>query len=209
MSGFDVQGSDRELIARYRAGDDAAMEGLLRRYSGYVRYFARRYSLMGGDAQDLIQEGMIGLFFAVRAYDEARDASFKTFASSCIQSKLFSALKMDARGKNQPLNHSIPLEAPLFDSNPAQTILAQCAASVSGDPVEHVIGDEAFKELTQALHGLLSPFEAQVLDQYLEGHSYQEIAEKTARPRKSIDNAIQRIRRKLDGYVSQRGITRG
>lgn len=194
-------GTDQELCARSREGDEFAVEVLLRRYAGYVRYFARRYSLVGGDAEDLIQEGMIGLFRAIQQYDETREASFRTFAASCILNRLLSAIKKDSRGKNQPLNQSIPLQSPLFDS-PAQNLV-----SASGDPVEYVIGDEGFQELLQVLYGLLSPFEARVFELYLAGRSYDEISAVTEKPRKSIDNAVQRIRKKLSGHVTQQGIT--
>ena len=190
-------GTDQELIQLFHAGDEFAAEVLLRRYAGSVRYFARRYSLVGGDAEDLIQEGMIGLFQAIRSYDAEKSASFRTYSASCILNRLTSAIKYDSRGKNQPLNHSIPLEAPLFDC-PEQTLV-----STSGDPVEYVIGDEGFQELMQVLKGLLSKFEARVLELYLEGRSYDEISEVTVKPRKSIDNAIQRIRKKLSGHISQ------
>lgn len=195
------QKTDQALIELFRAGDEFAAEVLLQRYAGYVRYFARRYSLVGGDAEDLIQEGMIGLFQAIRCYDEAREASFRTFSASCILNRLQSAIKTDSRRKNQPLNHSIPLEAPLFDC------AEQSLVSTSGDPVEYVIGDEGFRELMQVLSGILSKFEARVLELYLEGRSYEEISAITAKPRKSIDNAIQRIRKKLSGHISQQGIT--
>ena len=193
--------SDAELTVRFREGEDEAADILLRRYSGFVRYLARRYSIVGGDFEDLIQEGMIGLFWAIRRYDESRAMSFRNFAASCILSKLHSVIEADARKKNQPLNHSIPIEAPLFD-NPAQNLV-----STSGDPVEYVIGDEGFQELMRALSMLLSKFEARVLGLYLAGRSYEEIAEITAKPRKSIDNAICRIRKKLAGHVAQQGIT--
>ncbi len=193
-------GTDQELIALFHTGDEFAAEALLRRYAGYVRYFARRYSLVGGDAEDLIQEGMIGLFQAIRSYDAEKSASFRTYSASCILNRLTSAIRNDAQGKNQPLNHSIPLEAPLFDC------AEQNLVSPSGDPVEYVIGDEGFQELMQVLGGLLSKFEARVLELYLEGRTYEEISEVTAKPRKSIDNAIQRIRKKLSGHISQSGI---
>lgn len=200
MSGCD-HGTDQALIAQFRAGDEFAAEVLLRRYRGYVRYFSRRYSLVGGDAEDLIQEGMIGLFQAIQQYDETREASFRTYAASCILNRLRSAIKSDARGNNQPLNCSIPFQSPLFD-NPAQSLV-----DPSGDPVEYVIGDEGFQELMQVLSGLLSRFESRVLSLYLDGRSYEEIAAVTQKPRKSIDNAVQRIRRKLAEHVSQQGIT--
>lgn len=204
---FD-QMEDEELLKLARGGGDLATEELIGRYTEYVRYLARPYFLAGGDAEDLIQEGMIGLIKAIREYDASQNASFKTFASSCIKNKLFTALKKAARNKHSPLNHYISLEAPFFDSNPEHPDFALTALGASSDPVELVIGNEAFKELSQALRGLLSGFEAKVLDLYLEGRSYQEISNITSKPAKSIDNAVQRIRRKLAHYFSQQGINR-
>ena len=192
--------SDASLVARFRSGEDAAGDFLMRRYFGFVRYLTRRFSIVGGDVEDLIQEGMIGLFQAIIRYDESREMSFRNFAASCILSKLYSAVKADARKKNQPLNNSIPIDPP-FDS-PAQNLV-----STSGDPVEYVIGDEGFQELMRTLGSLLSDFESRVLELYLDGRRYDEIAEITNKSRKSIDNAICRIRKKLAGHVSQQGIT--
>ena len=205
-SGLDQ--TDEELIALMRNGDDAATEALISRYAGYVRFLARPYFLAGGDAEDLIQEGMIGLLKAIREFHPEKDVSFKTFAGSCIRNKLFSALKNAARNKHSPLNHYISLEAPFFDSNMEHPDLIISNLGVSGDPVELVIGNEALKELSATLRGLLSGFEAKVLDLYLEGRSYQEISEITLKPQKSVDNAVQRIRRKLARYFSQQGIDR-
>jgi len=192
--------SDVSLVAKFRAGDDDAADCLIRRYYGFVCYLTRRFSIVGGDFEDLMQEGMIGLLRAIRCYDESRAMSFQNFAGSCILSKLRSAVQADARKKNQPLNNSIPIDPP-FD-NPAQNLV-----SASGDPVEYVIGDEGFQELLRVLSVLLSKFEASVLELYLDGRPYEEIAEITAKPRKSIDNAICRIRKKLAGHVAQQGIT--
>ncbi len=200
MSAYQNE-SDAALVARFHSGDDAAADVLLRRYSDFVRFLAHRYYIVGGESEDLIQEGMIGLFRAICRYDESREMSFRNFAASCILSKLHSAIKTDTRKKNQPLNNSIPIDSS-FDNNPVQNLV-----SVSGDPVEYVIGDEGFQELLRVLSALLSKFEARVLELYLDGRSYDEIAAITEKSRKSIDNAICRIRKKLAGHVTQQGIT--
>ena len=192
--------SDVSLVAKFRAGEDEAADVLLRRYAGTVRCHALEFYIQGGDFDDLIQEGTIGLLGAIRRYDESRAMSFSSFAALCIKSKLKNAIESASRKKNQPLNQSIPFEAPLFD-NPAQNLV-----STSGDPVEYVIGDEGFQELLQAMSALLSSFELRVLKLYLSGLSYAEIARITSKPRKSIDNAICRIRRKLAEHVAQQGI---
>ena len=195
-----AQITDEELVLRAQNGDEVSSDMLIRRYSERVRYLARPYFLVGADAEDLIQEGMIGLIKAIREYDASQGATFGTFAGSCIKNKLCSALKTAARNKHNPLNHYISLEPPFFDSNSEHIDFGFATSGVSGDPVELVIGNEAFKELSQVLRGLLSGFEAKVLELYLEGRSYQEISNLTSKPQKSIDNAVQRIRRKLAHY---------
>ena len=207
---FCVKGdvlSDEALVLRAQSNDSDAYEELISRYSDKVRYFARPYFLAGGDAEDLVQEGMIGFLKAVREYDADQGASFKTFAGICIKTKLLSALKQAAHNKHSPLNHYISLEPPFFDSNPEHICFALANLGISSDPVELVIGNEAFKELSRVLQDLLSGFEAKVLKLYLEGRSYQEIADFTNKPSKSVDNAVQRIRRKLAHYFHTKAST--
>lgn len=199
--------SDEELVLSAQQGDDVSSDALIVRYSDFVRYLARPYFLVGGDAEDLIQEGMIGLIKAIREYNASQGVLFKTFAGTCIKNKLLSALKQAARNKHNPLNHYISLEPPFFDSNPEHVDFALTNLGISGDPVELVIGNEAFKELSQVLRGLLSGFEAKVLELYLEGRSYQEIADLTNKTSKAIDNAVQRIRRKLAHYFHSKAST--
>lgn len=200
--------SDEELVARCRADDESAVDELISRYGHIVRYLARPYFLAGGDAEDLVQEGMIGLLKAIRTFDDSHDASFKTYASTCIKSKLLTALKNAHRKKHSPLNQYISLEAPFFDSCPDQTVLPQFRLGSTGDPEEHVIDNEALEELSQTLNGILSGFEAKTLALYLEGRSYQEISKITSKPQKSVDNAVQRIRRKLVSHLSNQGVDR-
>lgn len=200
--------TDEQLISLYRLGISSAEEELICRYNPFVRFLARPYFLAGGDVEDLIQEGMIGLLKAIREFDPLRDVTFKTFAATCIKNKLFSALKKAARDKHSPLNNYISLEAPFFNISEVRSELAISNLGVAGDPVDFVIGIEAFKELSQALRGLLSGFEAKILALYLEGLSYLEISEITSKPQKSVDNAIQRIRRKLARYFLEQGTNR-
>jgi RNA polymerase sporulation-specific sigma factor len=198
--------SDEELIILHKSGASPAEEELISRYTPYVRFLARPYFLAGGDAEDLIQEGMIGLLKAIREFDSRRDATFKTFAAACIRNKLYTALKNAARNKHSPLNNYISLEAPFFDRARSDTAISHLG--IAGDPVDLVIGIENFKELSQALRGLLSGFEAKILALYLEGLSYQEISDATSKPQKSVDNAVQRIRRKLARYCLEHGNNR-
>lgn len=185
MSNFDCT-SDEELISRIRNGEDGAEEALILRYMSYVRSFSRSYFLAGGDFEDIIQEGMIGVVKAISQFDASRHASFRTFAASCIKNRIYSAIRNSNRSKNLPLNNYISIETLLLSDSQA-----------SPDPAEGVISEEAYRELRERVKELLSKFEQRVFDLYLEGLSYSEISEKVAKPEKSVDNAVCRIRRKL------------
>ena len=200
--------SDEELISEIHNGNDIAIDVLISRYTPLVRRLARPYFLAGGDAEDLVQEGMIGLLKAIRSFNIELDVTFRTYASLCIKSGLMTALKNALRKKHSPLNEYISLEAPFFGSCPEQIGFYESVLGTVCDPVEHVIGNEALEELSQTLSGILSGFEAKILPLYLEGRSYQEISEITSKPQKSVDNAIQRIRRKLVAHLSTQGENR-
>lgn len=208
MSGNVFSLDDEKLIQLSRSGDEFASDVLIDRYTSTVRYLARPYFLAGGDAEDLVQEGMIGLIKAMRSYNTDEKTSFKTYAATCIKSKLHSALKASLRKKHGPLNQYISIEAPFFDSNPEKVISAESLLGIADDPAEYVIGNEALEELSQLLDGILSDFEAKTLSLYLEGRTYQEISKITAKPQKSVDNAVQRIRKKLVNKLSEKGESR-
>jgi len=186
---FDT--SDNELCRRAVSGDLGAEETLLKKYSKLVKMCSRPYFLAGGDTEDLIQEGMMGLFIAIRKYDPSREASFHTFAEMCIKNHLYSAIKSAARFKHTPLNNYVSFESPQFDE-----ALAVSAGSAI-DPEELLLNRERATEIKKGLQGVLSGFETQVLELYLEGLSYGEIAKIVSKTPKSVDNAVQRIRRKL------------
>lgn len=181
---------DAELCRRAAAGDRAAEETLVVRYARLVRICARPYFLAGADSEDLTQEGMLGLLKAIRDYDADKAASFKTYAELCIRHRLYSAIRAANRDKHLPLNDSISFETPLFDEMPDPGAKAR-------DPELLIIGREERRELLGVLRGELSGFEAKVLKFYLRGGSYLEIAAQAGRSTKSVDNAVQRIRRKL------------
>ncbi len=178
---------DEKLVALAKNGDEPANDALIARYTPFVRHLARPYFLAGGDAEDLVQEGLIGFLKAVRSFDPHCDVQFKPYAAVCIKSKLHSALKRALSKKQKPLNEYISLEAPFFDE----------FVATSGDPVENIIVAESLEELSQTLDGILSDLEAKILHLYLEGRSYQEISSITGKSQKAVDNAIQRIRKKL------------
>ena len=193
--------TDETLCILAASGDRIAEEALVMRYNRLVRICARPYFLAGGDSEDLIQEGMVGLLVAVREYNPNRGAGFRTYAEICIKSRLFSAMKAAARDKHTPLNNYVPFETPLFSGN-GDHYAYSAAVPVLKDPEEILLSREAFQERMQALEGQLSGFEVRILRLYLNGLSYSEIAAEVNRSPKSVDNAVQRIRRKLAQHFS-------
>ena len=187
---------DEVLCGRAAAGDRMAEEELVIRYNRLVRICARPYFLAGGDSEDLIQEGMVGLLAAIREYDPRKAASFRTYAEVCIKNRLLSAVKAAARDKHTPLNNSVSFETPLFGGN-GNGYAYRAPGRQTADPEEIFLSRESFRERMEALMGQLSGFEANVLRLYLNGLSYSEIAAEVDKSPKSVDNAVQRIRRKL------------
>ncbi len=190
---------DEELISLSRAGNHSAEEALILRYTSYVRSFARPYFLAGGDSEDLIQEGMIGVIKAISEFDAENPASFKTFATMCIRNRIYSAIRHSMRDKNRPLNNYVSLGGEDDES------VAVMSSDKMVDPAERIIGEESYRELLAAVSELLSGFEKKVLSLYLEGLSYAEISENVSKPQKSVDNAVTRIRRKFAGYLEKNG----
>ncbi|MGM9669996.1 MAG: sigma-70 family RNA polymerase sigma factor [Oscillospiraceae bacterium] len=187
--------SDQELQACAAAGDPDAEEALAERYVRSVRICARPLFLAGGDSEDLIQEGMLGLLSAIRQYDPSASVPFKTYAELCINRRLYSAVKSAARLKHLPLNNGVPLDSILSEeSQPQATSYPEANRRITE---EQVLARESEKELHSAFSQYLSGFEAKVLQLYLSGLSYAEMAAQTHKSEKSIDNAVQRIRRKL------------
>ena len=185
---------DDKLQALARSGDRDAEEALAERYLRLVRICARPLFLAGGDSEDLIQEGTFGLLSAIRKYDSESGVTFKTFAEHCIRMRLLSAIKSASRLKHFPLNDGISLEQ--LSEDPGAELLA-LPEGFRYNPEELVLARESKEELYAAFTRCLSKFEIKVLDLYLEGLSYREIADRLCRNAKSIDNAVQRIRHKL------------
>lgn len=185
---------DEVLCALAAAGSRLAEETLVTRYNRLVRTCARPFFLAGGDSEDLTQEGMVGLITAVREYDAGKEASFRTFAEICIRSRLYSVLRASARDKQQPLNQSLSLDDSLFDSNPLTSGTSNLAQR---NPEDFLIDREHTAALLSGVRKQLSEFEAKILGFYLDGLSCREIAKAVNKPPKSVDNAVQRIRRKV------------
>lgn len=182
--------TDAELLALSAAGDLQAEETLIRRYSRIIRSLARPFFLTGGDQEDLLQEGMLGLLSAIRSYDPGKNASFRTFAMLCIRRRLISALRGSAGTQNVSLDDCLSLESSLFDE------LSSRNDNTRG-PEELLIDREEAQKRYQSLLQLLSSYEQSVLRCFLRGMSYREIAKTTNRSEKAVDNAVQRIRRKF------------
>ena len=185
---------DEALCSLAVSGDRAAEEVLVTRYNRLVRTCARPFFLAGGDSEDLTQEGMVGLIKAVREFDADKDASFRTFAEVCIRNRLYSVLRAAARDKHLPLNQSVPLDTPFFDSNSYTSGTSDLA---QGNPETFLIDREHTAALLSGVRKQLSEFEAKILGYYLDGLTCREIADTVGRPPKSVDNAVQRIRRKV------------
>ena len=185
--------SDEKLCAMVAEGDKMAEEMLITRYHRLVRAITRPYFLAGGDSDDLIQEGMMGLMKAVREFDCSKEASFRTFAEVCIRNRMFSALRAAAREKHSPLNQSISLETPFFDSNAYAAVIGHDSST---DPQElYILREKKERDLIR-IKEQLSPLERKVLSLYLDGMTCGEIAKDLGKPPKSVENAVQRIRRK-------------
>jgi len=186
--------SDETLSALAASGNREAEEILVARYHRLVRTCARPFFLAGGDSEDLTQEGMVGLIMAVREYDAEKDASFRTFAEVCIRNRLYSVLRAAARDKHKVLNQSVSLDTPDFDSNSYTSGPSNLAQR---NPEDDMIDREHTAALLSGVRKQLSEFEAKILEYYLDGLSCREIAETVGKPPKSVDNAVQRIRRKV------------
>ena len=186
---------DNRLQELAAVGDRQAEERLVVKYMRLVRRCSRPFFLVGGAPEDLIQEGMLGLLSAIRQYDPKQNAAFKTYAELCIKNRLLSAVKTDSRLKHNPLNDGVPLDSLL--SEESQIPLLAYTELFRRTPEEQALARENKMELQQSFKRCLSPMERNVLRLYLDGLSYQEIAEQTGKPIKAVDNAIQRIRRKL------------
>ena len=197
---------DNDLVARVRAGDERCVEILLDRYRNFARSKARSYFLAGSDKEDVVQEGMIGLFKAVRDFDLSQDTPFRAFAELCISRQILTAIKTANRQKHQPLNSSISLDAPAYGDDDSDKSIGDnlIATTVNSDPAELVISAQEIEAIRDNLGETLTELEGDVLRLYMDGKSYEEIAGALGNHVKSIDNALQRIKRKLQRHIESR-----
>ena len=194
--------TDEQLVLLAKERDPSAADELYHRYKNVVRGKARPYFLMGADREDLLQEGMIGFFKAVRDYDAEKSTAFRPFAEMCVVRQIFTAIRNATRDKHIPLNSYESIYKPAYEESdkPLVDILAEATAP---DPEELFLRREYSLSVEQALSERLTPFERGVLDRYLSGMSYAEIAEEVGRGTKSVDNALQRIRKKLEAPLAK------
>lgn len=188
---------DEELISRFKNGESEILDYLMEKYKNMVRKKARTMFLIGGENDDLIQEGMIGLFKAVRDYQPDRDAAFQTFASICVDRQIYNAIQSSNRQKHQPLNSYISLSEPDGENE------EHLGDNWGENPESIIIDQENVQDLEQEITATLSPMENQVLEYYLAGNGYGEIAQIMGKTPKSIDNALQRIRIKIREQLEQ------
>src|SRR4051795_532485 len=200
--------ADLQLVVRARNGDQAALDGLIRRYTGFVRLKASSYFLAGGDAEDLIQEGLIGLYKAVRDFRHDKETSFRSFAELCVTRQIITAIKTATRFKHSPLNSYVSFSHTPSGQDPDGecTLGDALPGSAVNDPVVCVISTEELQSLVFCLGSGLSPLEADALRLYLEGNSYEEMAEDLGCDTKTIDNALQRVKRKVLQHQQGRAV---
>ena len=197
---------DEELVRIAQAGDDAVQDYLLDKYKSLVRAKSRAYFLIGADSEDLIQEGMIGLFKAVRDFNGEKNTSFRSFAELCVNRQMITAIKAATRQKHQPLNSYISLNKPVYEDETEQTYMDLLQEGAFLNPETLLIGQENRNFLEDQLVKHLSGFETRVLMLYLQGRSYFEIARTLKKPEKSIDNALQRIKKKLERFLEEKDV---
>ncbi|MCX8046619.1 MAG: RNA polymerase sporulation sigma factor SigH [Anoxybacillus gonensis] len=198
---------DEMIVELVHQGDSEALDYLIHKYKNFVRAKARSYFLVGADREDIVQEGMIGLYKAIRDFKEDKQSSFKAFAELCITRQMITAIKMATRQKHIPLNCYVSLDKPIYEDDSARTLMDVLSGTKITNPEELIINREEFDHIEEKMTELLSDLERKVLLLYLEGRSYQEISEELNRHVKSIDNALQRVKRKLEKYVEIQGIS--
>ena len=195
--------TDEEVVLLCHEGDNLAEEYLLDKYKNFVRSRARSYFLIGADHEDIVQEGMIGLYKAIRDFRPEKLSSFRAFAELCVTRQIITAIKTATRQKHIPLNSYISLNKPLYDEESDRTLMDVIMEGRVSNPEEIIINREDLVNINDKIKEVLSGLEQEVLNAYLDGKSYQEIAESLGRHVKSIDNALQRVKRKLEKYLEE------
>ena len=198
--------TDDEVVDLAQEGNALAIEYLIKKYKNFVKARSNSYFLIGADSDDIVQEGMIGLYKAIRDYKKEELASFFSFAELCITRQIITAIKTATRQKHQPLNSYVSLDKPIFHADSNRTLLDVLEGSKLDNPEKLVVSDEVYDILETNIKSMLSELELKVLQEYLKGRSYQEIAENLGRHVKSVDNALQRVKRKLEELLEEKNI---
>ena len=195
--------SDEDLINIIKSGDKLALEFLIDKYKDLVNMKVSKFFMIGAEKEDIVQEGLIGLFKAVKSYNPDKQNSFKTFANLCIERQLITAIKSSNRQKHMPLNSYLSLNGVAYEDDEDSNLMDIFNAHQIEDPLDTITKKEYYKTVESEIDKSLSTFEKQVLDRYMQGESYVQIAEKLDTPVKSIDNAIQRIRKKAIKSINE------
>lgn len=196
-----------EIIVHSAAnGDKIALDYILNKYKNLVKVKARAYFIIGADKEDIIQEGMIGLYKSIRDYQDTKESSFKVFAELCITRQMITAIKSATRQKHMPLNSYISLNKPIFEEESEKTYIELISTNKVLSPEELFIGQESKTFIQNHINKNLTELECKVLELYLKGKNYNEIANAVQKTEKSIDNALQRVKRKLEKFLTQKGI---
>jgi len=193
---------DEQLLLRIKEGNDAALEELINKYKNFVRAKAKTYFLVGADKEDIVQEGMIGLFKAIRDFKDDKLVSFKSFAEICVTRQIITAIKTATRQKHMPLNSYISLNKPVFEDDGERTLMDTINHDSVSDPEVLFISKEELHRIEGKINEVLSSFELEVLYLYLQDKSYNEIATKLNKEVKSVDNALQRIKKKVEKFLN-------
>jgi len=193
---------DEQLLLQIKEGNNAALEQLINKYKNFVRSKAKTYFLVGADKEDIVQEGMIGLFKAIRDFKDDKMVSFKSFAEICVTRQIITAIKTATRQKHMPLNSYISLNKPVFEDDGERTLMETINHDTISDPELLFIGKEELARIEGKINEVLSSFELEVLYLYLQGKSYHDIAESLNKEVKSVDNALQRIKKKVEKFLN-------
>lgn len=193
---------DREYIKRIKLGDENALNYIMEKYKNFVFVKAKPFFIVGAEKEDIIQEGMIGLFKAIKGYDENKEVTFRAFADLCVRRQIMTAIKAATRQKHIPLNSYLSLNKAAFDEEGDRAVIDMLDIETVPDPLDTITSRETYQKLEMKMNELLSDFEQKVLSEYLNGCSYLEIANKLDSHVKAVDNAVQRIKKKVDKHIS-------
>ena len=194
---------DRKYIKMIKTGDNVALDHIMEKYKNFVFSKAKPFFIVGAEKEDIIQEGMIGLFKAIKGYDESKEVTFRVFADLCIRRQIMTAIKAATRQKHIPLNSYLSLNKTAYDEESDRTVMDMLDMETVPDPLDTITSRETYEKLEMKMNELLSDFEQKVLAEYLNGCSYSEIATRLDSHVKAVDNAVQRIKKKVDKHIER------